>query len=408
MGLKDLYTPKQIEVLKALKRDDWRLLINFGAVRSGKTVVDNDAFLFELQKVRKIADELDIKEPMYILAGYSSGSIQNNVLQELQNKYGLEFKFDKHNSFTLFGVKIVQTFTNSIAGLGAIRGMSAFGAYINEASLANEQVFNEILNRCSQRGARIICDTNPDIPTHFLKAKYIDNKDKDAGNLSFHFTLDDNKFLPEKYVKRMKAGTPTGMFYDRAILGLWASSDGMVYSDFDRKIHYIDDQELPEMTRYIYGVDWGYEHAGEILVIGYGTDGKYYLVKEISAKHKDIDWWVDQAKSVVDEYGDNPMWCDTARTEHIARFTAEGFDARYASKKVLAGIESVAKLFKQRKLFAVEKNLSGFNQEIYSYVWDQKLGKPVKESDHCMDALRYAIYNDLKTAETTTIADVWR
>ena len=133
MSLNNLYTAKQKQVIKTLNRNDWKLMINYGAVRSGKTVVDNDIFLLELLRIKEVADKLGTSEPMYILAGYSSKSIQNNVLQELSNKYGIDFKFDKHNSFKLFGVKVVQTFTGSISGLGAIRGMTAFGAYINEA-----------------------------------------------------------------------------------------------------------------------------------------------------------------------------------------------------------------------------------------------------------------------------------
>lgn len=122
--------------------------------------------MFELRRVRKLADELDIAETMYILAGYSSKSLQNNVLQELSNKYDIEFKLDKHNSFTLFGVKVVQTFTGSIVGLGVIRGMTSFGAYV-EVSLANEEVFNEILNHCSVKEARVVCDTNSDVPAYY-------------------------------------------------------------------------------------------------------------------------------------------------------------------------------------------------------------------------------------------------
>ncbi|MEW4351231.1 PBSX family phage terminase large subunit, partial [Lactiplantibacillus plantarum] len=52
--ISDLYTPKQLEVLRTvLWRNDWRLLINYGAVRSGKTVIDNDVFLMELRRIRK-------------------------------------------------------------------------------------------------------------------------------------------------------------------------------------------------------------------------------------------------------------------------------------------------------------------------------------------------------------------
>lgn len=53
--------------------------------------------------------------------------------------------------------------------LGRIRGMTSFGAYINEGTVANEEVFNEIKSRCSGEGARILVDTNPDQPEHWLK-----------------------------------------------------------------------------------------------------------------------------------------------------------------------------------------------------------------------------------------------
>ena len=173
MNLNSIYTPKQIEILKACRNTDWFMLINHGAKRSGKTQLDNDIFLQELIRVRGIADQLGIDTPQYILAGYSMGNIQDNILTELSNKYGFEFKFDRFNNFTLFGVKVVQTSHGNISGLGRIRGMTAFGAYINEASLANQEVFDEIKARCSGPGARIIADTNPDHPEHWLLKDYI-------------------------------------------------------------------------------------------------------------------------------------------------------------------------------------------------------------------------------------------
>ena len=54
----ELYSPKQQEVLNFAFNTDFFMLINHGAKRSGKTVVDNDLFLFELRRVRKIADKL--------------------------------------------------------------------------------------------------------------------------------------------------------------------------------------------------------------------------------------------------------------------------------------------------------------------------------------------------------------
>src|SRR5699024_8489934 len=139
MAISALYTPKQLEVLDRIWNVDFFICGLHGAKRAGKTIVNIDAFRSEWLRVRKIADELGVDEPMYILAGTSSTSIQNNVLQELYNKYEFEPKYDKHGSFAFRGVKVVQVYTGSISGLKRARGFTAYGAYINEASLANEQ-----------------------------------------------------------------------------------------------------------------------------------------------------------------------------------------------------------------------------------------------------------------------------
>ena len=158
MDLSKLYTKRQLEVLNYIWNHDWFICGLHGAKRAGKTVVNNDTFLTELSRVRNIADFLGVDEPIYILAGTSSTSIQNNVLQELYNKYGFEPKYDKHGSFVFCGVKVVQVYTGSISGLKRARGFTSFGAYVNEASLANEVVFKEIISRCSGEGSRIVWD----------------------------------------------------------------------------------------------------------------------------------------------------------------------------------------------------------------------------------------------------------
>ena len=414
MSLDSIYAPKQQEVLRAAVNRDWRFIINHGAKRSGKTVIDNDLFLMELRRVRKLADAANVAKPMYILAGYSSKSIQDNILQELTNKYGIEFRFDKHNSFELFGVKVVQTFTGSIAGLGAIRGMTAWGAYINEASLANREVFEEIKDRCSAKGSRIICDTNPDAPNHFLKTDYIDNHDPNARILEYHFTIDDNTFLDPDYVAAQKAGTPSGMFYDRSIRGLWVTGEGVIYPDFDERTMVQDHIDMPPDAEPYVGIDWGYEHKGSIVVLCDDPFGNTTLLEEHTAKYKEIDDWVRVAHDISLKYGQHvPMYADSARPEHVARFIEEGFNCMYADKSVLSGIEMVASLMKQGHFYVSRDGIPAksnndtvggfFFDEIYQYVWDEKTGLPVKLNDDVMDAIRYAIYtHHHKLVEITT------
>lgn len=397
-NLSALYTDKQINILKATERRDWFMLINHGAKRTGKTILNNDLFLRELIRVRKAADDEGVETPQYILAGATLGTIQKNVLIELTNKYGIEFKFDKYNSFNLFGVQVVQTGHSKVSGIGAIRGMTAYGAYINEASLAHEEVFDEIKSRCSGSGARIIVDTNPDHPEHWLLKDYIENKEPKAGILEFSFQLDDNTFLNERYKESIKASTPSGMFYERNINGQWVSGDGVVYSDFDLELNTVTEEELNDipMKEYFAGVDWGYEHYGSIIVIGRSIKGDFYLIEEHAHQFKFIDDWVDIAKGVVERYGNINFYCDTARPEYVTEFRKHRLRAINADKSVMSGIENVAKLFKQRKLKVVYEQMDRFKQEIYKYVWHPTKGEPIKEFDDVMDSLRYAIYTHLK------------
>ena len=360
--------------------------------------MDNDIFLQELIRVRKTADKLGIDTPQYILAGYSMGNIQDNILTELSNKYGFQFKFDKFNNFTLFGVKIVQTSHGNISGLGRIRGMTAFGAYINEASLANQEVFDEIKARCSGPGARIIADTNPDHPEHWLLKDYI--KSTAAGIMNFHFCLDDNTFLDERYIRNIKESTPKGMFYDRGINGAWVSGEGVVYPDFDQNVHVITPLQAKQIIfdRVFCGVDWGWEHWGAIVVVGV-KGSSYYIVEEHAAQHKYIKDWITVAKDIIRRYGDVPFYCDPARPEHIAAFQNAGINAYMGNNRVLSGIEAIATLMTNKQFFIVYSQCPRFREEIYKYIWKKNTGEPLKENDDVLCAIRYGIYSDMTVNE---------
>lgn len=393
MAISDFFTPKQAKVFHEYRTKPFKIMILSGAVRSGKTFLDNVLFLNELKRVADRAKKADDNHPRFILAGASSGSIYNNVVSELQTQFGITLNPDKHNHYHLWGVDIVPVYTGSIAGLKGARGFTSYGAYVNEASLANESVFNEIQNRCSVEGAHIICDTNPDIPTHFLKKNYIDNLNPEAGILSFNFTIDDNTFLAPDYVKSMKA-SKSGIFYDRDILGLWVTGEGIVYSDFDKDKMMVSADKIPDDLHYYVGVDWGFEHLNSILVFGDDDQGNTYLVENHTGKHKYIDHWIDVAHDIQDRYGQNiNFWCDSARPEHVSAFQNAGINARNANKRVIPGIEKCSELMTTGHFFVNKKGSEPFLNEIYQYIWNEKTGEPVKEHDDNMDAMRYAIYS---------------
>ncbi|PJH69287.1 PBSX family phage terminase large subunit, partial [Salmonella enterica subsp. enterica serovar Typhimurium] len=127
--------------------------------------------------------------------------------------------------------------------------------------------------------ARIIWDSNPDNPNHWLKQDYIGADDDMI--VDFHFKLDDNTFLSDRYKNSIKSATPTGKFYDRDILGLWTVAEGAIYADFDRNIHVVDEPPT-DIVKYYAGVDWGYQHYGSIVIIGETADGTAYILDGIA------------------------------------------------------------------------------------------------------------------------------
>lgn len=398
MALINLLTKKQIKVLQSYLNDDWKYLILNGAVRAGKTVIDNYLFLLELKRIKKLAEIEKEPHPQYILAGYSSNSIYTNVISSIENQFGIVMKTDRHGHYHLFGIDIVPAYTGSVRGIGAIRGMTSYGAYVNEASLSTHEVFQEIVQRCSVESARIICDTNPDIPTHWLKTDYIDNHDPKARIKAFSFTIDDNTFLSKDYVEALKAATPSGMFYDRSILGQWVTGDGIVYQDFNKDTMVIPRDRVPDGLDYYVGVDWGYEHPNPIILLGDDKDGNTYVLEDYTQKHKFINYWVKIAQNLQNRFGRNLIfYADSARPDNVNEFQSNGLNCINANKNVLPGIECVAKKMREGKFYVVDTASSGLLDEIYQYAWDESTGLPLKENDvrhnDRLDAIRYAIYS---------------
>lgn len=399
MSLSDYLAPKQLEVLHSYLNNDFGMMILTGAVRSGKTFIDNLLFIYELRRTARLAKEHGNKHPQYILAGASSDSINKNVIISCMNQFGVEFKLDRHGHYHLFGVDITPVSTATMAGLKGARGFTSYGAYINEATLGVEPVFQEILQRCSMPGSRIIVDTNPDNPQHWLKVDYIDKEDEKMKKLVYHFTIDDNTHLAPDYIERIKASTPSGMYYDRAIKGLWVTGEGAIYRDFNEKKMTVD--ETPNKLKYIAGVDWGYNHPCSITVFGIDEHGRYYLVDERTRRFKEIDYWTKVAKKLQKKYGYNiPFYCDTATPAYIQHFKNAGINALNGWKQVVPGIEIVASLMKQGRFFVWKNHTQKFMEEIYNYQWDDKAeDKPIKEMDHVMDSMRYALATPIHLEE---------
>lgn len=397
-------SPKQNELYRSFLVDRPKILVAAGAKRAGKTYIFILAFLTHIA-------EYEGEGLSFIIGGATQASIKRNVLNEMEDILGKELKLDKTNAVEIFDNRVYCFDGANADSWKKARGFTAAGALLNEGTALHDTFVKEVISRCSYRGARVLIDTNPENPAHSVKVDYIDKDGQRLQNgrlniKAFHFDLFDNTFLDPEYVESIVASTPSGMFSDRDIHGLWVAAEGVIYKDFDKNKHYINDVENINFVRYFAGVDWGYEHPGAIVVIGEDINGDYYLLEEHCKQHEEIDYWVDVAHRIKERYGNIFFYCDSARPEHVKRFIREKFKARNAGKAVISGIEQVARLFKLDRLKVVENQVERFQQEIFMYVWNERTGEPVKLWDDCLDALRYAIYTHLKDAGKAQTSDI--
>ena len=376
---------KQLEVLRSVKYENPKILICSGAKRSGKTYVLTFVFMAHVAKYEN-------KGLSFIIGGATQASIRRNILNDMELILGRDIKLAKDNHFKLFGNKIYCFDGANCDSYKKVRGFTSYGAFLNEATTLHDSFVKECISRCSGEGARIYMDTNPENPTHTVKIDYVDKDGQILENgriniRSFQFTLYDNTFLNKEYIQSIEASTPTGMFFDRDILGKWVAAEGVVYQDFNKDIHYIKDTEGIQFKKFFAGVDYGWEHYGAIVVVGLDIYNNYYLLEEHAHQHKDIEQWCLIGKDIIRRYGNINFYCDHARPDYVNKMRVAGIRAIEAKKDVTAGISEVATLFKTNRLFIVESKAKKFNEEIYNYVWKQGKDEPIKEGDDVLDIL---------------------
>jgi len=86
--LEEVYTKKQIEVLKCYAKEDPLKIILSGAKRAGKTYVLIEMFLMHVASMKN-------KKVNFILAGTSSSSIRRNILDDMEKILGTTIRLNK-------------------------------------------------------------------------------------------------------------------------------------------------------------------------------------------------------------------------------------------------------------------------------------------------------------------------
>lgn len=249
-----------------------------------------------------------------------------------------------------------------------------------------------------QGGATFI--STPNGFNHFYELSLKEHGDSDWKY--FHFTSYDNPFLKPEELEKAKAETPEDRFAQE-YLGEFKRREGLVYKDFSREKHVID--QLPDDFELLYrlgGVDWGHTHPCAVISILKDYSGNYYVSDEFYEPGHTEEEIVD----IVVTRDFNKVYPDPENASGIEALKKRGVNVKRVNKgsgSVISGISKVQECFKQGKL-KVLKGCVNVIQEFESYSYPDDKGKlsnekPLKENDDAMDAIRYVIMSDIDNGQ---------
>ncbi|MFW5630381.1 MAG: PBSX family phage terminase large subunit [Acetivibrio ethanolgignens] len=414
---------------------DYDGIIADGAIRSGKTLCMSLSFVMWAMA--------NFSGQNFGMCGKTIGSFRRNVLFWLKLMLKSRgYKVTDHradnlvivtrgkveNYFYIFGGK-------DESSQDLIQGITLAGCFFDEVALMPESFVNQATGRCSVEGSKYWLNCNPDGPYHWFKVNWIDKavgylgkgraaeikreaakENKDAGlkNLLYlHFTMDDNLSLSEKIKERYRA-MYSGVFFQRYILGLWKMAEGIIYDMFYEKTHIIYDLTKIDWTNENYvSCDYGTQNATVFLLWRKAITGVWVCVKEYYysgrdevAQKTDAEYTED-LKQFLGSIKIKAVIVDPSAASFIAQLKKSGFKVRKANNDVLDGIRFVGTLLNQKKI-RFYKDCVNTVKEFNSYVWDNKAvekgeDKPVKQFDHCMDAVRYFCMTVIKMKQSLSI-----
>ncbi len=389
-------------MVRASKND---FVIADGAIRSGKTIAMIIGFLTWSQE--------SFSGESFILAGKTMGALKKNVIRpmlQMLEAWGWPYTYIRSgidarieigsNTYYLYGA-------NTEASQDALQGLTAAGAYADEAALFPRNFIDQMIGRCSIPGAKIWMNCNPENPHHYIKEEFID-KASEKKVYHLHFMMDDNLTLSPKVKARYQRAWPHGsVFYKRFILGMWVAADGLIYQQFaDHVEDYLissswlleQDEKgrlLHEISYAVIGVDFGGTKSAHSFTLTGFTKGykqvvvldEWYCKKRINPKQLQAAF-VDFVRRAQNRWKVYEVYCDSAEQTLMS-----GLEMACIQEHIVIDVRNALK-------GPINDRIAFYNSLIAQNRW-----KVMKHCKHIIEAFEQAVYDDEKPNQDVRLDD---
>ena len=278
--------------------------------------------------------------------------------------------------------------------------------FIEEATEIKRDAYMQLKKRLrgkSEHKKHIFMAFNPILKSHWIYKEFFnkweDNKTvyEDEDKLILKTTYKDNIFLTDEDRKLLEDETDP-YFYEVYSLGNWGILGNVIFKNWR-----VEDLSnlIPQFDRVHCGCDFGFSSDPNALIkVHYDKKRKRIYVYD--------EWY--QAGMTDDELlrlckqfcGNQYLICDSAEPKTIDFLATNNVRAVGAVK----GADSINRGIRwlQGCEIIIDIHCQNFKNEIEQYHWKEDkygnaMAKPVDENNHLLDALRYALNDEILTAE---------
>ena len=278
--------------------------------------------------------------------------------------------------------------------------------FVEEATEVKRQAILQLKKRLRGRSPKskcIILAFNPILKTHFIYKDFFggwqDDKTvyEDRDLLIVKTTYKDNIFLTEDD-RRLLEDETDPYFYNVYTLGNWGVLGHVIFKNW--RVENIQEQ-IQNFDRVRQGCDFGFSDDPNALI-------KVHLDKAHKKIYVFDEWYQagmndDELLRVCKNFcGNQYLICDSAEPKTIDFLAANNIKAVGAVK----GADSINRGIRwlQSYEIIIDVHCQNFKNEIEQYHWkEDKYGNamaiPVDENNHLVDALRYALNDEILAAE---------
>lgn len=265
---------------------------------------------------------------------------------------------------------------------------------------------------------QLMGDTNPDAPGHWLYQRHMEGKVQfiycrhEDNPVLFKNETGTWTELGKDYLSKLD--NLTGARKQRLRYGKWVQAEGVVYTEWNPNVHWVNRFDIPSEWKRVWVVDFGYVNpfVWQAWAIN-PENNKGYLYKEVYETKRLVAEIADEIVQYTrGEPAPDYVICDHDAENRQVFTEITGFNTMPAYKDVKVGINAVQEalkgtpdkgpdiyifrdsLIREDPLLVESHKPLCTAQEFDSYVWDLKTAKreePRKENDHGMDALRYFV-----------------